>query len=86
MRKLSPDFSKMKTNFANVAEQKGYGNKNLDKEETYMYSSLNCILFIGACLGNTASKATRVSCSIVYGKSDYEVFPPVNSVVLKNIS
>ena len=76
----------MKTDFANVAEQKGYGNKNLDKEETYMYSSLNCILFMGAWLGNTESKAEKVSCSIVYGKSDYEVFPPVNSVVLKNIS
>jgi len=86
MRKHSPDFSKMKTNFANLPEQKGYGNKNLDKEETYMYSSLNCILFMGAWLGNTASKAARVSCSIVYGKSNYEVFPPVNSVVLKNIS
>jgi hypothetical protein len=42
MRKLSPGFTKMKTDIANVAEQKGYGNKNLDKEETYMYSSLNC--------------------------------------------
>jgi hypothetical protein len=76
----------MKTGFANVAEQKGYGNKNLDKEETYMYSSLNCILFMCAWLGNTESKAERRLCSIVYGKSDYEVFPAVNSVVLKNIS
>jgi hypothetical protein len=73
MRKLSPDFSKMKTNFANVAEQKGYGNKNLDKKETYMYSSLNCFLLMGVCIWNTASKAARVSCSIVNGKCDYEV-------------
>jgi len=72
----------MKTDSANVSEQKGYGNKNLDKEETYMYSSLNCILFMGAWLRNTESKGARVSCSIVWGKSDYEVFPPDNSVVL----
>jgi hypothetical protein len=86
MRKNTPGFSKMKSGVANVAEQKGYGNKNLDKEETYMYSSLNCFLIMGVLFWNTVSNAERVSCSIVNGKIDYEGVPPLNSVVLKNIS
>jgi hypothetical protein len=32
---------------ANVAKQKGYGNKNLDKRKLNMYSSLNYFLIIG---------------------------------------
>jgi hypothetical protein len=46
MRKISPGFSKMNSDIANLSEQKGYGNKNLDKEETSMYSSLNCSFIV----------------------------------------
>jgi hypothetical protein len=48
MKKYSPDFPGYNQIVANVSEQKGYGNKNLDNEETSMYSSLNCFCLVGA--------------------------------------
>jgi hypothetical protein len=48
MKIYSPVFPGLNQIVANVAEQKGYGNKNLDKEATCMYSSLNCFCLVGA--------------------------------------